>query len=720
MTQRGWVLLGLNGVAIAMAAGWWALTPGQVHTCAICEAPGPRPLQHAVRPTSPPAHRDDRLLEGAWTSAGAPVAGSGVVRSWSEEGVRRDWSVERTGEGVRWSIELETPVTYSQVRLGFRSGGFARLRVLPTSETPQGERLSEQLVRETILPPASTGPVDVLVPVIGGPPGNFLGWRHVSLAVEAVGDAAPDALRSVQLETPAATLALEVAIRTVDVSGERRPALVVPAGMSAHTPLSSAASLRLAFGVGGLEQPSGRVVLDGPRGSRTLWEGSAADWQSVVVDIAPAELPGTLRVESGGQGVFLLGDPRWLTAEPDPVAPDVLLYLVDTLRADRVGAWGYSAAVTPVLDRLSAEGVQFSRAQSVSAWTMPAVPSVLTGLAPTSHEIRLGGRGRLPAEYDVLAEQLSGAGWRTAAFTGSPLVLGGVGLDRGFETVLRPEHWLAELGPMGHPTAPQLHEALEEWIAARPDRPFFAYLQTMEVHEYYRDEVYGSVGRYDRSVAAADEHLGVLLRSLAELRDRPLIVVLVSDHGERLGERDGQFGHGLGLYQEEIHIPLVLWRSDVAWGGTIDHPVSNLDVAPTLLGLVGLPAMPHVDGVDLTPMLRPGREFAREPVLSRLVEFWWTPGSPERHALLDAAGIKRMHWAGGERFEVYDLAADPCESRGLGVEPSHRAALSDRMAAARAAAERHTVSLGVTEPAPVTVDVDEMEALEALGYVLPD
>ena len=254
-----------------------------------------------------------------------------------------------------------------------------------------------------------------------------------------------------------------------------------------------------------------------------------------------------LHLSVEGEGIGLFGDPRLVWPQPDP--PLVLLYMVDTLRADR--------ATTPNLTALAEEGLVFSQAWSTSAWTKPAIPTLMSGLEPSTHRVGAGGVGdRLPESVVTIQDRFRESGWRTGSFSASPLGSTLSGLEQGFGTVLPPRYWGATPG-REHPTAAQLHEALLSWLAEESDQPAFAYVHAMDVHEYEeRRTLFSTVGDYEDAVSEWDAELGRLLQAI----DRPLLLAVLSDHGESFWDH-GVARHGTGLWASQTHIPWIVWGS---------------------------------------------------------------------------------------------------------------------------------------------------------------
>ena len=253
----------------------------------------------------------------------------------------------------------------------------------------------------------------------------------------------------------------------------------------------------------------------------------------------------------------------------------MLLVTIDTLRADRVGAYGSSLGLTPTLDRLSREGVRFADAYAHVPLTLPSHATILTGEYPFTNGVRDNGTFRLDASKPTLARALKAAQYRTAAFVGAFVLDARFGLNDGFDTyddrmtgsgtalevvqrsaeeVLRPAaDWI--LQTRSHPAPTTQHQA-----------PWFAWVHLYDPHEPYEPpEPYRSryaSDLYGGEVAYADASLGAFmerLRTAGELA-RTLVVV-ASDHGESLGEH-GERTHGLFAYNATLHVPLIVWAAD--------------------------------------------------------------------------------------------------------------------------------------------------------------
>jgi choline-sulfatase len=427
---------------------------------------------------------------------------------------------------------------------------------------------------------------------------------------------------------------------------------------------------------------------------------------------------------------------------PRPVArgPNLLLFTIDTLRGDHVGAAGYPRAVTPNLDALAARGAYFSRAYAPSAWTAPSLVSLLTSVIPDEHGVQRGHpfMARIVAQETIaeglpsLASSLRGAGYLTVGVTANGHLLPELGFERGFDRYTCAGFvGVDQLGPAVREVLPILDRADEPfflWVHALDphtpyaplgpaletfwpaERPRFPELAAVPFPEGYALALGGRlpneeeraflVAAYDADVRTVDDYLGELL---AALPDEPLVVVVASDHGEEFGEH-GRHGHGHQLYEETVRVPLVIALP----GGTprqIATPVSLLDVLPTLLELAGAPPAPLARGRTLAPALR-GEPLDPAPIVIE------TSRLEDVRALVDG-DLKYVARRAPEPGEaLFDLAADPGELRDLSAERP------DDLSRLRALLRTELDGAVARRPVPVTVPLDEatLERLRALGY----
>ncbi len=381
-----------------------------------------------------------------------------------------------------------------------------------------------------------------------------------------------------------------------------------------------------------------------------------------------------------------------LRHSPVPVARsrrNLLLVSMDTLRADHLSCYGYQRPTSPHIDALAARGTRFANASSTSAWTSPAHASLFTSRYPAQLGIvryqELEAVDRLAAQERTLAEVLKDAGYDTQAFTGGGFVGPELGFAQGFD-----EYWSAPAGRQD--LRYQLQPTLD-WIAGRADqeRPFFLFLHFYDCHRAYapprawakrfvpfpdgslheRDlcsahqpptaaQIAQQVGLYDAEIAYADHQLERVFAALeASGHKEDTLVVFVADHGEEFKDH-GACDHIHSVYDELVHVPMILAGPNVPAGKVIDAPVSLVDVAPTLLDLLGLAPEPRMEGDDLTPALRgaePGRRY-------EFFESGFLADASVRRGVRSARA--KLIFDGADRpIELYDLLADPGERRNL-------------------------------------------------------
>ncbi|HEX5758719.1 MAG TPA: sulfatase-like hydrolase/transferase [Thermoanaerobaculia bacterium] len=408
-----------------------------------------------------------------------------------------------------------------------------------------------------------------------------------------------------------------------------------------------------------------------------------------------------------------------------PTRPNLLLVTVDTLRADRVGAYGYAAARTPAMDRLAREGVRCADAVAAAPITLPSHSTLLTGLWPPAHGVRDNGAYALGEEAVTLAERLHGAGWRTQAVV-SAVVLGRrYNLDQGFEGY-DDDLWAEDepkLFMIRDRPGPRTAERAVAWLgkgrAAAPRRPFFLWVHLFDPHQPYAApmaERLRSPSPYDAEVAVADRAVGRIVETLRgwELLDDTL-VVLTADHGESLGEH-GEKTHAVFVYDATVRVPLLLrWPRGLPAGRVYAGPVRGVDLVPTVLAALGVAGGDSTQGRDLLPALAgaappPDLPQYSESLLSE-VGFGMAPLFAVR-----AGGFK---WIRAPRPELYDLGRDPRELRNLfpsaGGDLRRRARGLDRTLSALLA---ESARRGVAAPRS-PLDRETLENLRALGYLAP-
>ena len=419
---------------------------------------------------------------------------------------------------------------------------------------------------------------------------------------------------------------------------------------------------------------------------------------------------------------------------PEPRRPNVVLYVVDTVRADRLGVYGYEKPTSPRLDAFAAGAVLFENAYAQSSWTRPAVASLFTGLLPPAHRT-VGRRSVLPKDAVTLAEILAANGYEGMGLVRNPNVSRAFGFAQGFrrfrsedrerdETMLdRVRLWLDErqnaegpfflflhaIDPHGpYDPAPEFEEMFE--AGAAPEH----YRTVRYLLQLNRGEVEPDAGTaealsrlYDAEVAQNDHAFGELLD---ELEDRGLdedtAVIYLSDHGEEFAEH-GRWEHGLSLYEEVLRVPFVMRLPGVP-PRRVEAPAQHVDLLPTLLAYMGIEA-PPADGRDLLAVRRRGAD----------------PLDVYTHLDVDghrAASVIRGHFklvlpqspSQGTEPMLFDLEADPGELENLASE---RPDIVERMLGLLTERNLAGEVESAEEIEDDQLDEDVRRRLRALGYV---
>ena len=414
--------------------------------------------------------------------------------------------------------------------------------------------------------------------------------------------------------------------------------------------------------------------------------------------------------------------------------PDVLFIVVDTLRADHVGAWGAANPTTPNLDAFGASATRFARAYSPAPWTTPSMAGVLTGRQPGEFGYASQAVPRkLPRSVLLLPEILAAHGWRTAAFLSHSYLGRGLGFDQGYAV-------FDESEAQGHAwvSSPGLTERVLRYWSKETENPSFTLVHYFDPHFAYFEhapwlfdaeyagnvssgEGYEALNRraaelssadivhlsatYDSEIRFTDEHIGRLFAAVkASGRWDQTLVVVTGDHGEELCDRDPAWiGHGNSTSAEQTHVPLFVKYPGQTDGVVVEGPVGTISLLPTLLRAVSI-APPVGHRFDGPPLQEP----IDRPVFTetRAYDTFHQAVALGRYRL-------RVDRLTG-RQQLFDLVADPAERIDVAAsEPGERQRLSalldqfDQVVRARE-------QLG--SGAPATFDDDERAMLEALGY----
>jgi arylsulfatase A-like enzyme/Tfp pilus assembly protein PilF len=385
-----------------------------------------------------------------------------------------------------------------------------------------------------------------------------------------------------------------------------------------------------------------------------------------------------------------------------------VLVSIDTLRADRLPAYGYSRGSTPALDRVAREGVLFEGVYSPVPLTLPAHVSLFTGLVPPRHGVRDNIGFALGAGPRTLAERFQSAGFATGAAVSAYVLRAATGMARGFDAfddAMEIEGGSEALGSAQRDGAAAV-ESLGRWVEAQGGRRFFAFLHLYEPHTPWAPPAAHArfAHPYDGDVAYADELVGRFLERLRSsgVLDRAIVAV-TADHGEGLHDH-GEEEHGMFLYREAVHVPLIVRLPGGARGGTrVKGTAALVDVAPTLLEMAGLPAE-AMDGASLREAMASGRTPSR-PVYSETFFPRYHFGWSELFAVTD----DRHRFIRAPRPELFDVARDPAEKTNLYADGA-------AVAAPMNAWLERQVQVGAVAP-PQAVSAETQEKLQALGYV---
>lgn len=384
----------------------------------------------------------------------------------------------------------------------------------------------------------------------------------------------------------------------------------------------------------------------------------------------------------------------------------IFLISIDTLRADRLPAYGSARVATPAIDALARDGIVFENAYAQVPLTLPSHASMLTGAHPYQTKVRGNIGYRLESE-STLPRLLKLRGYATGGFVSAYVLRAETGIARGFDRYddSLEVHESATLGALQRSGGETVREALQ-WIDKVGTEHFFAFVHLFEPHSPYQPaEPFRSQYRdpYDGEIATVD---AILETFFGELRRRDLydqsLILLTSDHGEGLGDH-GEAEHGVLLYREALHVPLILKLPQSRLGGRrVDTPAQLVDVVPTLLAVTGAATPSGLPGTSLITLAESGGDASRtvysETLYPRLHLGW-----SELRSLID----RRHHYIESPEPELFDVTTDSSEKKNL---------RTDRRRDAHAMAEQLSrIPLNLEQPG--TEDPEEVARLAALGYL---
>jgi arylsulfatase A-like enzyme len=540
---------------------------------------------------------------------------------------------------------------------------------------------------------------------------------------------------------------------------------------------------RLVLGMGNTEAKAPvtfRVVADG---TTELLKRTVTDihqWEDAGIDLSAysgRKVKLEFETSSPRAGtVALWANPTLTTREPK-ARVNVLVYLIDTMRADHTSLHGYARDTTPFLKKLGAEGLVFEDCQVQATWTKPSVASMLTSLYSYTHGM-VDDYDTIPPGAATLAGQMRAAGYVTAAVMANPFTGRISGLQRGFDFL---DEWnviqryRTDKEDRGTDSA-AVNKIVFPWLEQHKDEPFFLYAHTTDPHAPYRPPAgfeekwanpaetpafdrafksmtgvgqYGggavvsragakkagvdpetyhrqSVERYDGEIAFNDANLEKLIGKLRELGvlDNTLVIV-VSDHGEEFWEH-GWTAHGHSLYQELAHGVFVMWGPKlIGRPRRVAEPVQLVDVMPTVLDLVGAPMPEMVQGQSLAPLVRGQAFHRRGPVVSSRFASPHAQGYvPENgtgtFAMMDANWKllfrDKAKKTGMKEVELYDHRHDPTESRDVAAEHPQQVELI-RRELTRWTEAQNRIRATLKAGAKAKIDQKTLQQLRSLGYL---
>ena len=456
---------------------------------------------------------------------------------------------------------------------------------------------------------------------------------------------------------------------------------------------------------------------------RPVEDISADSWETFSIELDQAGAAEVVFESTGdtGSGAILFANPRIVASKAQTDRLNVILIIVDALRSDRMGLYGYVQPTTPELEEAAAGAVIFDGGLAQSSWTVPSTATIFTSLYPSAHGTIHTARG-LSGDLPTLASRLRASGYHTAAFQVNSLVAPQAGFARGFESYVHyPTRRPGALDPNRYVRAEKINRDALDWLEGNSSRPFFLYLHYMDVHDpYVPPEEFRKFGDepsglYDGEIAYFSSLFGAFF---TELKGMGLLentmLVLTSDHGEQFLEH-GATKHAKALYSEEVGVPLVIWHPQAAPRRT-DVINRGIDVAPTILEAAGAESLDDADGRSLMPAVA-GAELEKLPVYSELHTIY----PLGRHLVsLTQDGMRLIVTNPGKSYalvlELYDLGADPSEQINLAASDAERreAMLKKVEAFAEAQAALHKVL--VPEEFVLPMSQERMKELEALGY----
>lgn len=434
--------------------------------------------------------------------------------------------------------------------------------------------------------------------------------------------------------------------------------------------------------------------------------------------------------------------------------PNVLILLVDALRPDHLGCYGYPLPTSPTIDGLARRGVLFADATSPATYTRAAVPSILASVYPGAHGVFSQGRNIevLSDKYTTLAETLKARGYATAAFAPNPSLHRSFRFGQGFDVYDDDFHLGTGENPDAYETATKIHDRMLRWLRANREKPYFAYLHYRDVHGPYvppppydkmfdkpgqgrlltREELKAQpldvrrprrypdldsyVEQYDGEIRYTDDQIARFLATLSKegFLDNTVIFV-TADHGEAFLEHQ-TWTHGTSLYEELTRVPLLMvLPKDKHAGQRVEAPVQTLDIYPTVLELLGAEIPKELQGKSLLAGVEgdadPNRPVFAEARLNRRHREW----NFGQFVAVRSGGWKLIYNRTRKNAELYHLAQDPGETRNL-IDQERRKT-RELLALVAAFDRENALHRHESQGGPEALPKDVVDGLRSLGYI---
>ncbi len=408
--------------------------------------------------------------------------------------------------------------------------------------------------------------------------------------------------------------------------------------------------------------------------------------------------------------------------KPDPVEDfNIVVFTIDTLRADHLPCYGYQGLYAPNIDKLAEEGILFKYTTAQTPLTLPSHSSIFTGTYPLYHGVRDNGGFYLDDKHDTLAEVLKSNGFATSAFVAAFVLDSRWGLNQGFDHYYDnfdlTKYKTVSLDSVQRRGDEVLVEAMR-WIDEHRNSKFFSWIHLYDPHmpydppEPYKSQYGGRrFGLYDGEIAYVDQLIGEFRGFLEEkgLQGKT-IIVFTGDHGESLGEHK-ESAHGFFIYDAAIRVPLIIrFPSAKLAGAVIEAQVRSVDIMPTILHMVGADIPEAVQGESLLSLILGDREEDEREAYS---ETYW----PRYHygwSELKSIRRGRYKFIDAPNPELYDTSVDPAETENI---IGKKATLANDMKRQIDALIQKYSSGGIEEAGPKRIDSDSLEKLQALGYI---